>query len=72
MLFWQLWEQGKIERKVMNYKKVKFKLLIPYQQLSDNEYLREVPCLNNSALDESSYLSNEVIRPEILQQLSAQ
>jgi transposase InsO family protein len=72
MLFWKLWEQRKIERKVINYKKVKFKLLIPYQQLSGNEYLREVPCLNKQALDETVYLQNEVIRPEILQQLSVQ
>ena len=38
-------------------KKVKFRLLIPAQLLSDNESLREVPCLENKTLEESCFLS---------------
>jgi transposase InsO family protein len=72
MMFWQLWEDGKIHRKILDNKKVKFKLLFPYQQLSGNGYQREVPCLNNQALDEPGYLPKEVIRPETPQQPSVQ
>jgi len=68
MLFWRLWGEGKIERKILDNKKVKFKLKIPYQQLSGNGYLREVPCLNNQTLDVSGYLLKEAVRPETPQQ----
>lgn len=43
--FWLLWENNLIERKVLKNKKVKFKLKIPYQELSGNMNLKEVPCL---------------------------
>ena len=44
IVFWNLWNQEKIVRKVLRNKKVKFSLTIPAQQLSGNESLREVPC----------------------------
>ena len=68
-LFWELWSKGLISRKVNDKsKRVKFKLMI--QQLSGNGNLREVPCLNQSALDELLDLQNEAIGPETLQQPS--
>ncbi len=33
-VFWDMWEEGNITREVMKNKKVKFRLNIPYQQLS--------------------------------------
>jgi putative transposase len=72
-LFWELWDKGLISRKVNEKsKRVTFKLLMPYQQLSGNENLREVPCLNPEALDVLLDLPNEAIGPETLQQPSAQ
>jgi len=65
-LFWQLWEDGKIQRTVLKNKKVKFKLNMPYQQLSGNGYLKGVPCYKNHHLDDDYYIKKE-IRPEILQ-----
>jgi transposase InsO family protein len=65
MMFWQLWEDGKIERKVLDNKKVKFKLTIPYQQLSGNGFLREVPCLDKQTLDESVCLQIDSERARI-------
>lgn len=50
-LFWQLWNQGGIERTVLSKRKVKFSLLLDYQRLSGNENLREVPCFSFSDLD---------------------
>jgi len=49
--FWILWENDLIERKVLARKKVKFKLKIPYQELSGNMNLRAVPCLIFEGLD---------------------
>ncbi len=75
IVFWNLWNQGKITRKVLQNKKVKFSLNIPAQQLSGNESLREVPCLENKALDEPCFLhkiNNEMIGPESSQQPSVQ
>lgn len=72
-LFRELWEKGMVSRKVNEKtKRVKFKLLIPYQQLSGNVNLREVPCLNPEALDVLMDLQNEAIGPETLQQPSVQ
>lgn len=52
MVFWNLWEQGLI-KSIPNEKerKIKFKLLIPYHQLSGNMNLREVPCSPSTTLD---------------------
>lgn len=71
-LFWELWEDGKITRTVLKNKKVKFKLTIPYQQLSGKMNLREVPCLNSSEFDTQKNLQKEVSGPEALQQPSVQ
>ncbi len=71
-LFWELWKDGKITRTVLKNKKVKFKLLIPYQQLSGKMNLREVPCLNSSEFDTQQNLLKEVSGPEALQQPSVQ
>jgi transposase InsO family protein len=73
--FWVLWENNLIERKVLKHKKVKFKLKIPYQELSGNMNLKEVPCLIYDGLDVhlKSFKNNEVIELESLQkQLSVQ
>ena len=71
-LFWNLWEEGKISRTVLKNKKVRFKLLIPYQQLSGKMNLREVPCLNSCEFDTHKNLQKEVSGPEALQQPSVQ
>ncbi len=41
MVFWQCWNKGMIQRMVMDKKKVKFKLTVPYQTLSGYESRRE-------------------------------
>jgi transposase InsO family protein len=68
-LFWELWDKGLVERKELKNKKIKFKLLVPYQQLSGNGNLREVPCLNFTGQDVRGNLSNinEVAGPGTLQ-----
>jgi transposase InsO family protein len=72
-LFWELWDKGLISRKVNEKsKRVTFKLLMPYQHLSGNGNLREVPCLNPEALDVLLDLPNEAIGPETLLQPSVQ
>ncbi len=55
-IFWNLWNKNKVKRIVMKNKKVKFKLTIPVQQISGNESLREVPCLERGALEEPPVL----------------
>jgi hypothetical protein len=50
-VFWDMWEEGNITREVLKNKKVKFRLNIPYQQLSGNMNLREVPCSRSKPLD---------------------
>lgn len=71
-MFWKLWNEEKITRKVMHNKKVKFTLKIPYQQLSGNGNLKGVPCLNDHPLDAEDYLQKEAYGPETLQQPSVQ
>ena len=52
MVFWNLWEQGHIKSWPDEKKrKIKFRLLIPYHQLSGNMNLREVPCSPATTLD---------------------
>ncbi len=67
-MFWHLWEKEKITRTVLENKKQKFKLNIPYQQIPDIENLVGVPCLNNLALNETNYLLKEANGSETLQQ----
>jgi transposase InsO family protein len=50
-LFWEVWDKNMITRTMIRHNKAKFTLNVAYQQLSDNENLREVPCLNPIALD---------------------
>ena len=50
-VFWDLWQEGNITRRVLKNKKVKFNLNIPYQQLSGNMNLREVPRSHSKTLD---------------------
>lgn len=72
--FWVLWENDLIERKVLKNKKVKFKLKIPYQELSGNMNLREVPCLFFEGLNvlEKTYNKEVVELDSPQKQLSVQ
>jgi len=51
MQFWKLWNEDMIETKEMKHHKVKFKLRIPYQQLSGNGNRREASCYSLLVLD---------------------
>jgi transposase InsO family protein len=52
MVFWNCWEQSLIKRIVNEKtKKMKFKLMIPYHNISGNMNLREVPCSSSTTLD---------------------
>jgi len=52
MFFWQCWEKNFILTKIDGKKrKVKFRLLIPYQNLSGYLSLREVSCYYTKSLD---------------------
>ena len=59
MTFWQQWELGNIKRIELPKKKIKFKLLIPYHQISGNKDLKEVPCLISLAFDRLEKSSKE-------------
>ena len=48
--FWRCWEEGLIDRIELEKKRVKFRLNVPYQQLSGFESLREVFCADFTAL----------------------
>lgn len=51
-LFWQCWNQNHIEALINEEKRtIKFKLKIPYHELSGNMSLREVPCSKPKTLD---------------------
>lgn len=71
-LFWKLWNEGKISSRELKNKTLKFSLNILYQQIPENESLREAPCLNNQSIDEPDYLLKEAIESETLHQLPAQ
>lgn len=60
MKFWQLWNEGKIDRMEKGKNKVKFTLNIPYHTLSGNGSLREVSCSNFHPLDEGENLKKGV------------
>jgi transposase InsO family protein len=72
VLFWELWEQGKVTRTELKNKKVKFTLNVPYQELSGNMNLREVPCLNFERLNAEQNLSAKISGPASLKQPSVQ
>jgi len=71
IIFWQQWELGNIKKIVLPKKKIKFKLLIPYNQISGNKDLKEVSCLNSLASErlENSFKENGAMS---LNQLSVQ
>lgn len=50
-VFWGCWENKLIERTLLDKFKVKFKLKMPYQDISGNESLREVLCSIEQTLD---------------------
>jgi len=73
IVFWNLWLQNKILTTTVARKKLKFKVIGNIQQLSGNGSLREVPCLENMALDEPDFLLlNEMKRPRSSLQPSVQ
>lgn len=52
MVFWDCWQKGFIETKISEKcKTIKFKLLIPYYQLSGIMSRRKVPCSQSTTLD---------------------
>ncbi|WMJ75660.1 IS3 family transposase [Cytophagaceae bacterium ABcell3] len=63
MKFWELWNEGKVIRIEKAKKRVKFKLSIPYQEISGNGSRREVSCSNTSPLNEGENLQKEVNGP---------
>ena len=71
MIFWQCWQKGLIDAK-MDYKlrTVKFKLKIPYPQLSGIMSQREVPCSQPTTLDGLEVVQKEMIGAETLLQPS--
>lgn len=61
--FWQFWEEGKVQRIQVSTQKVKFKLLIPRQEISGKRSLREVPCFSFSDFDSREMEYEKVDRP---------
>jgi putative transposase len=45
-MFWNQWNEGNIERILISKNQARFKLKIPYHQISGNMSLREASCLN--------------------------
>jgi len=71
MVFWQCWQNGLIETKINEKRRtVKFKLKVPYPQLSGIMNLREVPCSQPAILDGLEVAEKEMIGAETLQQPS--
>ena len=60
MKFWELWNEGKINRIEKGKNKVKFTLTTPYHLISGNGNLREVSCSNLNPLDEGEDLEKGV------------
>lgn len=71
MKFWQLWDEGKIERVEKQNKKVKFTLKIPYQSISGNGNLREVSCSKPNPLKEGEGLVNQEVNGPITLQTTS-
>jgi len=70
--FWDQWNKGNITRTVKGKKKVKFKLTIPYYQLSGYGNQKEASCSSHDALNGQNDLEKEVVDVDSLQQLSVQ
>jgi putative transposase len=60
-IFWELWDENKIQRIELPKKKVKFKLLIPRHQISGHMSLREVPCSKSNPLNGDEVLQKEEV-----------
>lgn len=69
-VFWEQWKLGNVSRTVK--KKVKFKLKIPYYQLSGNGLSQGASCSNHDALKGRNDLNKEVVGADSLQQPSVQ
>lgn len=61
ILFWKLWEEGKIIKTVKSKRKVKFTLDGKYQQLPGNTILGEAPCISLEGLDARSMENKEKV-----------
>lgn len=61
--FWQCWQHDLIQRCDLGNKKVRFRLKIPYQQISGNESLREVLCSNDPNLNGEEHLN--ILKEEV-------
>ncbi len=59
-LFTQEWHKGNIKRIELDNRKVKFKLLIPKYQISDNENPEGASCYENEPLDGASFQKRKV------------
>jgi transposase InsO family protein len=73
MVFWMCWQDGLIETKINEKcRTVKFKLKVPYPQLSGILNLREVPCSQPTTLEglEGVHYENEMTGPDTLLQPS--
>lgn len=70
--FWQQWDEGNVERIMLSKNKARFKLKIPYHQISDNKSLREASCLNEKPLNGVEHSKKEVSSAKTLQQPSVQ
>ena len=73
VVFWKCWQDGLIETKINEKcKSIKFKLTIPYHQLSGITSRKEVPCSQTTTLDGLEFGQNilEMIGAETSLQLS--
>lgn len=71
MIFWKCWQNGLIDTKINEKRRtIKFKLKIPYPQLSGIMSMREVPCSQPKTLDGFEVAKKEVIGAETLLQPS--
>jgi len=64
-LFWELWEKGEIIRQELKNNKVRFLLKIPYQQISGNRSLRDVPCFLNPNLKKEAAGPETLLQPSV-------
>ena len=71
MIFWKCWHTGLIDSKINDKRRtIKFKLKVPYPQLSGIMSLREVPCSQPTTLDGLEGVNLEMIGAETLLQPS--
>lgn len=66
ILFWRLWDEGKIQRQELSKRKIKFTLIGTYQQLSGNTSQRAAPCLNLDELDAHSNLNFQKVEELVM------